>query len=141
MTVKINKHLIYAGVVLKNCMVSMIYTTRFHFINTQLRQLRICFPVNKSVCIKVVFTCILIYVLRSIIRQVLTTDVVNMRFIASRTGLKAEGSQFTLDGKPFTILSGAIHYFRVVPEYWEDRLRKLKALGLNTVETYVRPLV
>ncbi len=41
------------------------------------------------------------------------------------------------DGKPFRILSGALHYFRVVPEYWEDRLRKFKACGLNTVETYV----
>ncbi|MBD2870852.1 beta-galactosidase [Paenibacillus sp. IB182493] len=30
-----------------------------------------------------------------------------------------------------------MHYFRVVPEYWEDRLRKLKACGFNTVETYV----
>ncbi|NMO94585.1 glycoside hydrolase family 35 protein [Paenibacillus lemnae] len=41
------------------------------------------------------------------------------------------------DGKPFQILSGALHYFRVVPEYWEDRLLKLKACGLNTVETYL----
>ncbi|GIP30297.1 beta-galactosidase [Paenibacillus sp. J23TS9] len=47
------------------------------------------------------------------------------------------GSSFILDDKPIQILSGALHYFRVVPEYWEDRLRKLKALGLNTVETYV----
>ena len=45
--------------------------------------------------------------------------------------------QFLLDGKPFTIISGAIHYFRVVPEYWEDRLKKLRACGFNTVETYV----
>ncbi len=44
---------------------------------------------------------------------------------------------FFLSGKPFKILSGAIHYFRVVPEYWEDRLRKLKECGFNTVETYV----
>ena len=44
---------------------------------------------------------------------------------------------FLLDGKPFTVLSGAIHYFRVVPEYWEDRLKKLRACGFNTVETYV----
>ncbi|MBQ8550179.1 MAG: beta-galactosidase [Clostridia bacterium] len=43
---------------------------------------------------------------------------------------------FLLDGKPYTIISGAIHYFRVVPEYWEDRLLKLKACGFNTVETY-----
>ena len=47
------------------------------------------------------------------------------------------GDQFYLHDKPFKIISGAIHYFRVVPEYWQDRLEKLKALGCNTVETYV----
>lgn len=44
---------------------------------------------------------------------------------------------FYLDGKPFQIISGAIHYFRIVPEYWKDRLEKLKAMGCNTVETYI----
>ena len=44
---------------------------------------------------------------------------------------------FYLNGKPFQILSGSIHYFRIVPEYWEDRLKKLKNMGLNTVETYI----
>lgn len=44
---------------------------------------------------------------------------------------------FYLDGKPFKIISGAVHYFRIVPEYWRDRLEKLKAMGANTVETYV----
>ncbi|MBB3126323.1 beta-galactosidase [Paenibacillus rhizosphaerae] len=47
------------------------------------------------------------------------------------------GSIFYMNDEPVQILSGAIHYFRVVPEYWEDRLIKLKACGLNTVETYV----
>jgi beta-galactosidase len=47
------------------------------------------------------------------------------------------GNQFHLDGQPFRILSGAMHYFRVHPDYWEDRLLKLRAMGLNTVETYV----
>ena len=54
---------------------------------------------------------------------------------SNKNALKADGHEFTLDGKPFTILSGAMHYFRIVPEYWEDRLLKLKAMGLNTVET------
>mgnify|MGYP005983702223 FL=1 len=45
--------------------------------------------------------------------------------------------EFYLDDAPFKVISGAIHYFRVVPEYWRDRLEKLKALGCNTVETYV----
>lgn len=44
---------------------------------------------------------------------------------------------FYIGDEKITILAGAIHYFRVVPEYWEDRLRKLKSCGLNTVETYV----
>ncbi|MGV8980687.1 glycoside hydrolase family 35 protein [Clostridium sp.] len=44
---------------------------------------------------------------------------------------------FYLNGKKITIISGAIHYFRVVPQYWLDRLEKLKAMGCNTVETYV----
>lgn len=44
---------------------------------------------------------------------------------------------FYLDGRPFQIISGAIHYFRVVPDCWRDRLEKLKAMGCNTVETYV----
>ncbi len=47
------------------------------------------------------------------------------------------GRHFIVEGKQKLILSGAIHYFRVVPAYWEDRLLKLKAAGLNTVETYV----
>lgn len=41
------------------------------------------------------------------------------------------------DGREHRILSGALHYFRVHPAQWEDRLRRLAALGLNTVDTYV----
>lgn len=48
-----------------------------------------------------------------------------------------DDKQFLLDGKPYPMLAGAIHYFRCPPEYWRDRLLKLKECGLNTVETYV----
>lgn len=50
--------------------------------------------------------------------------------------LTAKNGRFYMDGRPYRILSGAIHYFRVLPEYWEDRLKKLKQCGFNTVETY-----
>ena len=50
--------------------------------------------------------------------------------------LTVENGQFLMDGKPHRIISGAMHYFRILPEYWEDRLRKLKSCGFNTVETY-----
>ena len=44
-------------------------------------------------------------------------------------------TSFRLHGKEFHIYSGAMHYFRIPPQYWEDRLQKLKAAGFNTVET------
>lgn len=44
---------------------------------------------------------------------------------------------FILDGQPVKLISGALHYFRIVPEYWQDRLEKLKNMGCNCVETYI----
>ncbi len=48
-----------------------------------------------------------------------------------------QGESFYLDGEPFQLRSGAIHYFRVPRAYWYDRLLKLKECGFNCVETYV----
>ncbi|XP_064477221.1 beta-galactosidase-like [Ornithodoros turicata] len=48
-----------------------------------------------------------------------------------------ENNVFLKDGKPFRIIAGSIHYFRVPYPLWRDRLYKLKACGLNTIDTYV----
>ena len=56
------------------------------------------------------------------------------KVVANEQHLVPVGDEFYLNGKPFRILSGAMHYFRIVPQYWEDRLMKLRAMGLNTVE-------
>jgi beta-galactosidase len=48
-----------------------------------------------------------------------------------------EDGKFLLDGKPFQIICGEMHYLRVPHEYWRDRLAKARAMGLNTVSTYV----
>ena len=45
--------------------------------------------------------------------------------------------QFLLDGKPYQILSGEIHYARIPRAYWRARLKMAKAMGLNTISTYV----
>jgi hypothetical protein len=50
-------------------------------------------------------------------------------------GLATVPDTFQLNKKNITIFSGAIHYFRVHPDYWRDRLRKLRAAGFNAVET------
>ena len=48
-----------------------------------------------------------------------------------------KGKQFYLNDEPYQVRSGAMHYFRIPAYYWEDRLRKLKECGFNTVETYI----
>uniref|UniRef100_A0A3P9A8X9 Beta-galactosidase n=1 Tax=Esox lucius TaxID=8010 RepID=A0A3P9A8X9_ESOLU len=59
------------------------------------------------------------------------------RRMGRRGGLSANSSQFTLEGEPFRILGGSVHYFRVPRAYWRDRLMKMKACGINTLTTYV----
>ncbi|WP_066039740.1 glycoside hydrolase family 35 protein [Herbiconiux solani] len=44
---------------------------------------------------------------------------------------------FLLDGEPYRIIAGALHYFRVHPGQWADRIQAAKEMGLNTIETYV----
>ncbi len=49
---------------------------------------------------------------------------------------KISGNQFVKDGKEIKIISGAVHYFRNMPDTWRDIFKKMKAMGLNCVETY-----
>ncbi|MET9670275.1 glycoside hydrolase family 35 protein [Streptomyces sp. NPDC006475] len=44
---------------------------------------------------------------------------------------------FLLEGEPFRIISGSLHYFRIHHDQWADRLRKARLMGLNTVDVYV----
>ncbi len=44
--------------------------------------------------------------------------------------------QFVKDGQPIKLISGAVHYFRNMPDTWQDIFKKLKAMGCNCVETY-----
>ncbi|MBR6562944.1 MAG: beta-galactosidase [Clostridia bacterium] len=49
---------------------------------------------------------------------------------------RIQGNQFIKDGEPIKIISGAVHYFRNLPDTWRDIFKKLRALGCNCVETY-----
>jgi beta-galactosidase len=50
---------------------------------------------------------------------------------------QAKDGKFLLDGKPFQIISGSMHYPRIPRAYWRQRFRMAKAMGLNTITTYV----
>ncbi|XP_006972225.1 beta-galactosidase-1-like protein [Peromyscus maniculatus bairdii] len=45
--------------------------------------------------------------------------------------------RFLLNGAPFRYISGSLHYFRVPPVLWADRLLKMQMSGLNAVQFYV----
>ncbi|MCZ4300340.1 glycoside hydrolase family 35 protein [Microbacterium oxydans] len=53
------------------------------------------------------------------------------------TSFSLGDTDFLRDGRPHQVISGAIHYFRVHPDQWQDRIRKARLMGLNTIETYV----
>ncbi|MEX6691010.1 beta-galactosidase [Danxiaibacter flavus] len=44
---------------------------------------------------------------------------------------------FLLNGKPYVIRCGELHYARIPREYWRHRLKMAKAMGLNTVCAYL----
>ncbi|MER7754743.1 glycoside hydrolase family 35 protein [Kitasatospora sp. NPDC097643] len=51
--------------------------------------------------------------------------------------LEYDAEGFRRGGVAHRVVAGAVHYFRVHPQLWEDRLRRVRALGVNTVDTYV----
>ena len=51
--------------------------------------------------------------------------------------VSVSGAHFMREGKPYQIISGDMHFQRIPREYWTDRLRKARAMGLNTITTYV----
>lgn len=46
-------------------------------------------------------------------------------------------SVFLLNGKPFQIISGELHYPRIPREAWRHRMKMAKSMGLNTIGTYI----
>merc|ERR1719210_1011764 len=56
--------------------------------------------------------------------------------------LRTKDGEFVIEdiaGKasPVHLHAGEMHYFRVPEVHWEDRIMRLRAMGLNTVSTYV----
>ncbi len=62
--------------------------------------------------------------------------LIPMSSTAQRHTFTLGDSVFLLDGKPFQIISGELHYVRIPEAYWQDRLHKAKAMGLNAISIY-----
>lgn len=44
---------------------------------------------------------------------------------------------FLLNNEKIQLICGEMHYPRIPKEYWRDRLKRAKAMGLNTISSYV----
>jgi beta-galactosidase len=64
------------------------------------------------------------------LRQVLAEQI-------ATGSIDVRDGQFLKNGHPYQILSGELHYARIPRAYWRDRLKKAKAMGLNTISVYV----
>lgn len=74
---------------------------------------------------------------RFLLMIVTAAMVLSPAAFAEAHSFTVKNGKFQLDGKPFQIISGSIHYARVPRAYWRDRLKMAKAMGLNTITTYV----
>ena len=54
-----------------------------------------------------------------------------------KSGFEIKDGHFLLNGKVVSLLSGEMHYSRIPHQYWRHRIQMMKAMGLNTVATYV----
>ncbi|MEV5987530.1 beta-galactosidase family protein [Streptomyces sp. NPDC052051] len=55
----------------------------------------------------------------------------------TRPALTVDGRRFLRGGREHRVVSAAVHYFRIHPDLWHDRLARLRAMGCNTVEIYI----
>ena len=69
------------------------------------------------------------------IRAILVATIVLVPTIAAVRSFTIEEDHFVRDGQIYQIFSGCIHYSRVHPSYWADRLTRIRAMGLNSIET------
>lgn len=55
----------------------------------------------------------------------------------NKSTFEITNGHFYKNGKEITIRGGELHYPRVPHQYWRHRFQMMKAMGLNTVTTYV----
>jgi beta-galactosidase len=51
--------------------------------------------------------------------------------------LSLHDRQFWIDNTPMRVMAGEMHPGRILPQFWDDRIKKAKAMGLNTVSVYL----
>ncbi len=63
--------------------------------------------------------------------------VVRLALMLTDGSFLIQNNSFLLNGEEFRVLSGSVHYFRIHPDYWLDRLTRARAMGLNAIQTCI----
>ncbi|MGD8777892.1 MAG: beta-galactosidase [Ignavibacteria bacterium] len=67
----------------------------------------------------------------------LTTSEIFAQASETKHTFEIGKEHFILNGKPFQIRCGELHFARVPKEYWRHRIQMMKAMGMNTVCAYL----
>ncbi|CAI5453920.1 unnamed protein product [Caenorhabditis angaria] len=57
----------------------------------------------------------------------------NVAAVQPSFGIDPVNKTFLLDGQPFQYMAGEIHYFRIPHKKWDDRLKRVRSMGLNAI--------
>lgn len=57
--------------------------------------------------------------------------------VSQQTRFEVKEGKFMFEGEPVQLICGEMHYPRIPRQYWEDRIVRAKAMGLNTISAYV----
>jgi hypothetical protein len=57
--------------------------------------------------------------------------------VAANPSFGWNNDTFLLDGEPYRIIGGQMDPQRIPYQYWYDRLYKARAMGLNTIFSYI----
>lgn len=61
----------------------------------------------------------------------------NQSDIVTKGNFTLGNREFLLNGKPFLIRAAELHYPRIPKEYWDQRIKSCKAMGMNTICIYL----
>lgn len=61
----------------------------------------------------------------------------NNKLVGTPGDFKAGNKTFLLNGKPYILRAGELHYARIPKPYWEHRIQLAKAMGMNTICIYL----
>jgi beta-galactosidase len=75
--------------------------------------------------------------IKAVLFTILLTFALSYVHAQQKHTFAIKDGNFVYDGKPVQIHSGEMHYARIPREYWKQRLQMAKAMGLNTVATYI----